>query len=267
MHVGILLILTGRYRNLGPDLIRSCEKKLAPDARHTYFIFGDRKDFVGLNGRMIEIPIEPAPWPAVTLRRYEFFQRSSELLSKCDVLVFLNANARLVGRISVEDLLPSPHVRPLFAARHSGYYNTPASELPFERNPASAACVSDLNAAPYVFGGINGGMATDYLSMSCKLSKAIREDTARGIVARWHDESHFNRYVQENSTELLPHGFVLADGQPAIGEPKIFLLDKARLGGHSFFRGARLPNRTWPGYARLWASAHWYHNGIRRTWR
>ena len=55
----------------------------------------------------------------------------------------------------------------------------------------------------YYAGGFNGGRAKRYLQMAKELARRIDCDTAKGITAVWHDESHWNRYLAEHEPTVV----------------------------------------------------------------
>ena len=64
---------------------------------------------------------------------------------------------------------------------------------------------------------MNGGTSAAFLEMARTLNKAIEEDLKKNVIARWHDESHLNRYIVDrddyrllNSEYCYPYGMNVA---------------------------------------------------------
>jgi len=93
----------------------------------------------------------------------------------------------------------------LLFVKHSFFYNKSNKRFPYERNMNSTAGIPIGHGKYYVCGGINGGKAKDYLQMCEELKYRIDLDDKKGIIARWHDESHINRYLYEeqNTYKML----------------------------------------------------------------
>jgi hypothetical protein len=84
------------------------------------------------------------------------------------------------------------------------------------------------------------------------LSAAIDRDLERGLVARWHDESHWNRYVLERqaaqpaSVHVLESNFLApSDLEWPLPQPaRILMRGKEAYGGHALLRQQPPPRRT-----------------------
>jgi hypothetical protein len=55
----------------------------------------------------------------------------------------------------------------------------------------------------YFAGGVQGGKTTVYLEAAFKMSQWIRQDLAKSIVPVWHDESIWNRYLIDSSSQQI----------------------------------------------------------------
>jgi len=72
--------------------------------------------------------------------------------------------------------------------------------------------------------------------MSETLSANVDKDLENGIIARWHDESHMNRYFLDHEpTIILDPGYCYSNcsGHILPYKQKILALDK----DHGFYRG------------------------------
>ena len=74
----------------------------------------------------------------------------------------------------------------------------------YERNPLSTACIPyDAHPNHYFAGGFQGGRSKDYLELCVKISYNINTDMNNGIIAKWHDESHLNKYFYEDTPDKV----------------------------------------------------------------
>lgn len=167
------------------------------------------------------LPIRHEPWPGPTLHRYRTLVEHEETLSGMDYLVHCDADMRFVGPIGNEIL------GELIATVHPGFYHRPLQEFTYERNPRSKACVLPEDGRRYYAGGFQGGRSARYLEAARCLSQHIEEDDRSGIIAVWHDESHWNRYLIDHppAVELSP-SYCYPEGQRLPFTPRLVAINK-----------------------------------------
>ena len=78
----------------------------------------------------------------------------------------------------------------------------------------------------YYMGSVNGGRTDDFLALARTCNQHIKEDLKRGIVAKYHDESHLNHYLRYHDCTPLSPAYAYIEGKELPFEPKILLLDK-----------------------------------------
>ena len=62
-----------------------------------------------------------------------------------------------------------------------------------------------------------------------KLKANVDADTANGVVATWHDESHLNRFIiGRTDVKILPPCFGFPEGWDLPYEATMFIRDKSR---------------------------------------
>lgn len=191
--VAILYIATGRYIQFWDEFYPAMEKYFLPNHKKSYFVFTDdiEKKFPN---NVFRIPQKQLPWPQITLQRYRFFSSIKEKLKKFDYIYFLNANL-IPQRMIDEKIFPSKEQGVMFTY-HPGFKNKKnPDKLTYDRNPKSTAYIPFGEGRIYVMGGFNGGRKEDFLKMSDELSRRTDIDSQNNIIARWHDESHLNRYL------------------------------------------------------------------------
>lgn len=217
--IGILYICTGDYKVFWKDFFITSENFFLNDIEKHYFIFTDDiLQFDRDNPRLHLHKIDTLPWPLVTLMRFHYFVSIEKELKDMDYLMFSNSNMVFVTDISKEEFLPRKlEGEDIFVTIHPGYADMKIWEAPFERNPKSTAYVPYNCGKHYVIGAMNGGTKDGFLKMSHILNETIEQDLKYNRIARWHDESHLNRYVIEHphcrflhQAYCYPHGMVVS---------------------------------------------------------
>ena len=263
MKIAILHICTGKYEIFWKDFFVSCEEHFIIEAEKEYFVFTDSphieyEDAEKIGRRIHRIPQANLGWPDNTLLRYEMFLKIKDQLvakdqtSKFDYVFFFNANAVFKNDISAKEFLPNNDTsqaghsdqgsqggqEKLVGCLHPGYYNKPVKKFTYEKNPMSKAFLAEKDRHFYFAGGINGGDTRTFIEVAEELATDIREDHKSGLTAIWHDESHWNRYLNENINivKKISPAYMFPEGSSFPFEPKIVIMDKNRLGGHGKMR-------------------------------
>ena len=193
--IGVLYICTGPYALFWDDFYNSFEEKFLANTEKRYFVFTDSENIhssIEKNIRVIKI--DNQPWPLITLLRFRTFLSIEEELRKCDYLMFSNANIICDDYISENEFLPQNN-QSIFVTTHPGYFGKKKYEYPYDRNKKSLAYVPWNCGNVYVIGAMFGGKSDAFIEMSKSLMSNIEEDLKKNVIAKWHDESHLNRYI------------------------------------------------------------------------
>jgi hypothetical protein len=195
MKIGILLIATGKYIGFFKQLHDSTEKYMFPEAEKTYFLFTDNTDII-LPNNVIRIFQEREDWPGPTLHRYHYFDRIVEIIKSknLDYIFYSDVDMKAVAEIST-NILPK---KGLVAVIHPGFYNTNNPRGTPETRPESRAYIAPNIDFKYAAGGLQGGVTNIFLKAIKNMKEAIMDDESRGIIAIWHDESYWQKFVVTN---------------------------------------------------------------------
>jgi len=239
MKIGILYICIGKYNIFWKDFYLTCEKYFIPESEKHYFVFTDAPEieFEKENPRIHRIFQKNLGWPNNTLLRYELFLNSKNKIEKMDYLFYLNANLLFLNKINSDEFLPHDKEK-LVGCLHPGYYNKTTDEFTYENNPKSKASITKGGGLNYFAGGINGGLTKDFIKVIEILKNNIDIDLKNNITAVWHDESHWNWYLNNhmNIVKTLSPSYLYPEGKDLPFVPKIIIRDKSLLGGHAKFR-------------------------------
>jgi hypothetical protein len=236
--IGILYICTGKYVVFWRDFFQSAEKYFLPEIEKHYFVFTDSReiDFSSTNNRIHIIYQENLGWPDNTLKRFHIFLSQEEKISKMNYIIFCNANLKFIETISAKEFIPEKTDR-LIAVQHPGFFNKKRNKFTYEKNKKSTAYITPDKGRFYVAGGLNGGYGKDFLQAMKIMKQNIEHDYEKGIIAKWHDESHWNRYVVDRpDVKVLDVSYLYPEGLSLPFNPKIIVRDKMKYGGHELLR-------------------------------
>ena len=247
MRVGIVIIATGRYIAFVKTLVASLEAFFLPDHEKRYFLFTDAHSVPDGAGDIHKITITRGGFPHDTLMRYRMIASLAESghAEHVRLLYYFDADMKVVAPVG-DEFIP-PLERPLIAVSHPGFWRhqwlallrpraRPVGRGTPERRPISTACIGEQETyRHYVCGGVQGGLTTAYLDAATRMSAAIDTDERNGVVAVWHDESHWNRFVASNlrSVSILPPDYCYPEsGKFHVYGKRILALNK----DHAFYR-------------------------------
>lgn len=199
--VALLFIsLNSNYWPYFKQVMEDCKHNFLPQHKVDYFVWSDMPESE-ITGATV-IPTEAIEWPAPTLMRYHLFLNQEEKLKEYDYIFYLDADMRVVQKISDEILGEG-----LTAAEHPMYALRKEYIPPYEPNEKSAAYIKrpgrviDENGKPrfkpyYIAGGFQGGRAEEFIKAMKEMKKGIDHDFDKlNYTAIWNDESHWNKYV------------------------------------------------------------------------
>ena len=194
MRIGLIVIATNKYISFFPELLKSVQKNFLRHHDVEIFLFTNHLNVQGAT----VIPTEHREWPWMTLGRYHLIQKLNDYPKK-DYYYYIDVDMLVLGEVGEE----------IFGNRVAtihGKFKKRAGN--YDRNPSSLAYISEQEIpkniiAPYYCGGFQGGR--NYLEDSKELARRIDIDWSNNIVAEWHDESHWNRYLLDfPADKVLP---------------------------------------------------------------
>ena len=194
MNVGLLIIATGKYKLFLENLIKTADEFFLKSQNVTYFLFVDENVDISSNRTIDQIIIEHKPWPFPTLLRYKHFVKNSDRFENLDYIYYVDSDMifeNYVNEEIFEDIVCVAH--PWFI----GNRGTP------ENDKKSLAYIPDRVNFQYMAGAFFGGTKDCIMNMFQFISTQIDIDYSRGVIAKWHDESHSNKFFILYSTKVL----------------------------------------------------------------
>lgn len=229
--VGILLIATRKYKQFVRPLLEQIDRFFLPKEELTIFLFTDEEFVYGdfdFDFEIKQFMIESYGFPEATLYRYKLFSEHAEEMLHCSHLLYMDVDMEIVAQIGDEIKVDG-----LLVVRHPGTYATDRWGSP-NNSPDSSSWFPEKDRKHYHCGGVQGGNAGKYLTACKILAERIAMDKNRGVMAEWHDETHWNWYTNffkpELVTELSPSYCIPGKNKEAWGlsgfESKIIAIDK-----------------------------------------
>jgi hypothetical protein len=230
LKIGILYICVGEYRKFWKKFYLTSEKYFCPKIEKKYFVFTDFEP-MDFSDKIVVIRQDDFGWPLNTLYRYKMFLRIAARLEECDYVIFFNANCEFVKDISVTEFFGFD--KDLVACIHPGFFDKEKALYTYENRAASTAFVH--NAKYYFQGALMGGKTVPFMCLCRELEKNIDTDFDNGILALWHDESHWNAYLNnnfasiQNRLQVLSPSFLYPENWDIPFNRKIMLREKSNL--------------------------------------
>ena len=239
--IGMLYLCTGPYSLFWEDYYKSFEKYFLEDIEKHYFVFTDNVDSINTFGsdRVNVIHIDPLPWPLITLLRFNYFLSIEDQIKNMDYLMFSNANVVCCTKIMPEEFLPRDEkAETMFFVRHPGHCKGMKYNFPYDRQRKSKAYIPYNCGKDYVIGAMFGGKTQNFLKMCHTCKERIEDDLKHNIIAKWHDESHMNRYIVGHSEFRILHpGYCYPVGFDLPVEKKIAGVSKMAKFNVQMFKG------------------------------
>lgn len=210
LNIGILFICTGKYNYFFKGFYESCERYYLPEHNKTYFVYTDDEELSdALNVRIIKK--ECLGFPLDSLFHFDFFLQQEAELNKCDYIFYFNSNIEFLKEVGTS-VLPTAEEGYLIGEEWPAWIGKKPMYFPYERRKQSLAYIEPRKPPYHYFmGGIIGGRTSEFIEMTKTLASNIRDDYERGIIARFHDESHVNRYFRDHKCKILPPEFSMPE--------------------------------------------------------
>ena len=196
MKICILTIATNKYIQFVERLYNNLEENFLNGHELECLLFTDHEIEESSDNVRIS-QIEHENWPMPTLKRYNYFVKEKEYISKFDYCFYFDVDMAVVDKVGEEvlgDLVATMHP-------YQSFY--PKEGRSYDRNPNSLACVARGEEGEYYYaGGFNGGRTKRFLEMSETIADRVTKDLENNVIALWHDESQLNRYLIDNPPTL-----------------------------------------------------------------
>ena len=219
MNRSTFMIGTNGYHKFILNLLSSIDSELFKSSQHEIIVLTDAPEDVCASEVYLEfrekikvVEISSLGWPDATLLRFKLMLEHWE-----------HANGQFVGYLDAdclvrdsETFLSGPidaHESLLYFVAHPGYFQSPlwkrlAMASPYRgvyesRKLSKAFVPVRRRFGTYVCGGHWFGGRGAIRRMLEELDRCVDQDLEQNVVARFHDESHVNRFLAEGGHKIL----------------------------------------------------------------
>lgn len=190
----LCICLNPPYWEFAKEMVEGARKFFLPGHQVDYFLWSDMPKDINYGAAVFET--EPVEWPYPTLLRYTLFLQQEEKLKEYDYIFYCDVDMKFVGVVGDEILGEE-----LTAVQHPMYAFRKEYSFPLEPNPESQAYISV--PSHYFAGGFQGGKTDAFIKAMKVMKRAIDQDFNKNYIARWNDESHWNRYLYDNPPSVI----------------------------------------------------------------
>lgn len=203
-NIAVCLIATNKYKQFVDPLITSIKNNFLKKHNICVHVFTDdigqcmernAGNFFSYDPDRLTIIYHKIPsygFPEATLLRYRIFSDAKSFLEKSDHVFYLDVDMRIENEVG-DDILDGE----LTAVRHPGFFMNNGWGSP-NVDPRSTAYILPPLRKKYFAGGFQGGQTESYLYVCDFLANNIDHDIKNSVMAEWHDESHWNAFLNYN---------------------------------------------------------------------
>jgi histo-blood group ABO system transferase len=213
--IAIITIATGKYISLFNNLQKSIFDKFLTDYEKTIFLFTDN-DYDQTNNIKVK-KILHLPWPLNTLLRFNYFDIINDELKQYDLIYYIDSDI-IVHDVVDKEIFPN-NSNEIVCSEHFWEFKC---SYPYENNKNSIAYVdvNDPNFNPeYCQACFFGAYKDVFLRMADDLRSNINLDLKNNIISKWHDESHFNKYILNKPKKILTSSYTHPSSIPLNQNP------------------------------------------------
>jgi hypothetical protein len=191
--IGVYSIFQGVYSALLPEFLENMRTHFLPEHPKTFYIVASDPELCAtLLAEETDVNCVVKPnlgWPYGSLYRWNYFRKSFTPSPAISHIFFANANTRCLEALN-DDIL-APYV----AVLHNQYVSDSYESMTFEKNPISTAYVPPEWHFRYFGARFLGATTANFMKMCEVLDENTQIDESNHFIAVWHDESHYNHYI------------------------------------------------------------------------
>ncbi|KAM8788421.1 alpha-1,3-galactosyltransferase 2 [Rhynchonycteris naso] len=197
LTIGLTVFAVGRYlEKYLARFLETAEQHFMVGQRVVYYVFTERPSAVprlslGPDRQLrVEHVFREPRWQDVSMERMRTLHAAlgGRLGREAHFVFCMDVDQYFSGPFGPETLADS------VAQLHAWHYHWPRRLLPYERDARSAAALARGEGDFYYHAALFGGSVEALRGLTAHCTRGQQRDRERGLEARWHDESHLNKY-------------------------------------------------------------------------
>ncbi|XP_045869161.1 alpha-1,3-galactosyltransferase 2 isoform X1 [Meles meles] len=197
LTIGLTVFAVGRYlEKYLARFLETAERHFMLGQRVVYYVFTERPAAVPrvalAPGRRLRVErvARERRWQDVSMQRMHTLHEAlgGRLGREAHFVLCMDVDQHFRGAFGPEVLAES------VAQLHAWHYHWPRRLLPYERDARSAAALAPDDGDFYYHAAVFGGSVAALRGLTAHCARGLQRDRERGLEARWHDESHLNKF-------------------------------------------------------------------------
>lgn len=228
--IAIIFIGLGKYIMFWREFYESLNKYFCVGIEKHFFAFSDAPEEHFTQENVTHIKWEKKGWPHDSECRFKCILSIADTLVQYDYVCFANANLYATKPIMPYEVLPRFGFENWTCMMNPYHDTLPLEKLPVDRQYNSSAFMRIGWCKLYIQAGFY--IATPYamFDMAQTCQRMLDVNTENGYVARWHDESYFNKYIVNYPKRLIGREMINAEEFLENEKPPLVLINKRKLG-------------------------------------
>jgi hypothetical protein len=227
MKIAIVSIFIGNYSVFWEDYFFSAMQNLLPNESKEFFVFTDSKRILkSTNSQIHAIEVQNQGWPSNSTRRFEFILSISNQIKEFDYTLFYQSNSLFITPLLFKEIL---FKNKLTVIKHPVSNEQHKIHRPYERRKKSSAYVRYGDEGDFYYAaGAFGGCTTYVLELSRFVLNLIIDDSNKSVMAKWFDESYYNKALLsfEHRLRILSFQYIFPENLESASKPIVLMRNK-----------------------------------------
>lgn len=216
-NIAFCVVGTGEYLPYAQALIDSARVHFCRGHKVVFFLFTDGD--VQLSEDVHKVSVQKQGWPMDAPKKNHCYYSHKDLFKGMDYIFASDADMIFVSSVGDEILSD------LVAVQHPQYIGKRGA---YEKNKKSRAFVDKEEGSIYFSRNFYGGKRQEFLKLIEKMVAQIDADLKNGLLAKWKEERHINRYfIDHPPTLILSPSYCYPENWQLQYPKKIVAMDKA----------------------------------------
>jgi len=203
----ITISVSKKYNILAESLIKSVYKNFLKDYDPTIFLIGDDSSLI--SSKDLFYKIDCLPKPLITLLRYHYILQVKEMIKDFDLIYYIDSDIEVINTVDSNDIFPNSSDE-YVAVKH--FWEDSCKTCHLEKNKNSTAYVDKLEN--YYQACFYGAFTEKFFELIEYGNQMVNNDLNNNIIAKWFDESHFNKFMIDKKVKMLSPYYAYPSFEP-----------------------------------------------------